>query len=645
MKKRFLTTLFFLVSSITFLMAQTPERMSYQSVLRDARNQLVTNRQVGMQISILHNSPSGTAVYVEQQTATTNAHGLVSVEIGTGHVISGAIATIQWENGTYYIRTEIDLNGGSNYTYTNTNQILTVPYAFHAKTAETLTVFPDETDPLFTDWNYNYHSLRYRPTHVSAFINDVGYVTPATETDPRFFAWGYEYDSLRNKPTHVSAFINDVGYVTPATETDPRFFAWGYEYDSLQNKPTKVSTFDNDAGYVTTEIQNLDSVLTLGNRGGNKQIKDLAAPTDPNDAVTKIFLENYASLRVGNCDTLFLGDSQWVIIPGISIPNGKFNIAILTTNTISNITSVTATSGGNVTFDGNSPVTARGVCWSTSQNPTTTDPHTTDGNNLGTFTSNITNLTPNTTYYVRAYATNDIGTAYGNEVSFTTPDFPPNCGTVTDRDGNVYKTVIIGSQCWMRENLRTTKYADGTAILLGTSTNSSTPYRYYPNNNSSNVSTYGYLYNLAAALYNEECSSNNPSGVQGICPDGWHLPSSLEWWDLRDTLQLEPSHHCNDNDQNLAKALASSSGWNSHGGTCTVGNDLTANNSTGFSSVPAGFYDSGYFNFGEDSYMWTTTGDKNVYAIRYTIKYNEAVLGFDSDQAHKAYSVRCVRDE
>ncbi len=608
MKKRFLTTLFFLVSSITFLMAQTPERMSYQSVLRDARNQLVTNRQVGMQISILHNSPSGTAVYVEQQTATTNAHGLVSVEIGTGHVISGAIATIQWENGTYYIRTEIDLNGGSNYTYTNTNQILTVPYAFHAKTAETLTVFPDETDPLFTDWNYNYHSLRYRPTH-------------------------------------VSAFINDVGYVTPATETDPRFFAWGYEYDSLQNKPTKVSTFDNDAGYVTTEIQNLDSVLTLGNRGGNKQIKDLAAPTDPNDAVTKIFLENYASLRVGNCDTLFLGDSQWVIIPGISIPNGKFNIAILTTDTISNITSVTATSGGNVTFDGNSPVTARGVCWSTSQNPTTSDPHTTDGNNLGTFTSNITNLTPNTTYYVRAYATNDIGTAYGNEVSFTTPDFPPNCGTVTDRDGNVYKTVIIGSQCWMRENLRTTKYADGTAILLGTSTNSSTPYRYYPNNNSSNVSTYGYLYNLAAALYNEECSSNNPSGVQGICPDGWHLPSSLEWWDLRDTLQLEPSHHCNDNDQNLAKALASSSGWNSHDGACTVGNDLTANNSTGFSSVPAGFYNSGYFNFGEDSYMWTTTGNKNVYSIRYTIKYNEAVLGFDSDQAHKAYSVRCVRNE
>ena len=143
MKKYFLTTLFFLLTITAFLTAQTPQRMSYQSVLRDAQNRLVTNRTVGVQISILQNSSTGPAVYVEQQTATTNAHGLVTVVIGTGHVIEGSLATIQWENGTYYIRTQIDLNGGSNYTYTNTNQVLTVPYAFYAKTAETLTVFPE----------------------------------------------------------------------------------------------------------------------------------------------------------------------------------------------------------------------------------------------------------------------------------------------------------------------------------------------------------------------------------------------------------------------------------------------------------------------------------------------------------------------
>jgi hypothetical protein len=293
MKKYFLTTLFFLLSITAFLTAQTPQRMSYQSVLRDAQNRLVTNRQVGVEISILRNFPNGTVVYAERQTATTNAHGLVTVVIGTGQVIEGSMATIQWENGTYYIRTQVDLNGGSNYSYTNTNQILTVPYAFHAKTAETLTVFPEETDPKFTEWNYNYHSLRHRPTHVSAFINDVPYLV--TETDPKFIAWGYEYDSLQNAPTKLSDFENDLGYVTPSTETDPRFFAWGYEYDSLRNAPTQLSKFENDTGYITTEIQNLDSVLTMGNDAGGKQIKNLLDPTEDQDIVTKFFLQNYAS--------------------------------------------------------------------------------------------------------------------------------------------------------------------------------------------------------------------------------------------------------------------------------------------------------------------------------------------------------------
>ncbi len=459
MKKYFLTTLFFLLSITAFLTAQTPQRMSYQSVLRDAQNRLVTNRTVGVQISILQNSSTGPAVYVEQQTATTNAHGLVTVVIGTGHVIEGSLATIQWENGTYYIRTQIDLNGGSNYTYTNTNQVLTVPYAFHAKTAETLTVFPEETDPKFTDWGYNYYSLENRPTHLSGFYNDVGYVTPSTETDPKFVAWGYEYDSLQNAPTNVSDFTNDAGYVTPSTETDPKFVAWGYEYDSLRNAPTNVSEFTNDAGYLT-EKPNLDSVLTVGNSAGKKRIKDLATPIDSNDAVTKIFLENFASLRVGNRDTLFLGDSQWVFIPGISVLNGMSSVPTVITNLVSNIKDTSATFGGNVTSDGNATVTARGVCWSTSSNPTIDDSYTTNGNGLGYFTSNITGLMANTTYYVRAYATNTFETVYGNEVSFKTYDLPTvtttgvsnigdytaTCGGEVTLDGNT--SVLVRGVCW-----------------------------------------------------------------------------------------------------------------------------------------------------------------------------------------------------
>jgi hypothetical protein len=99
-----------------------------------------------MQISILQGSASGTVVYVETQKPTTNANGLVSIEIGGGTVVNGAFATIDWANGLYFIKTETDPTGGTNYTITGTNQLLSVPYALHAKTAETVT---NETDPLF----------------------------------------------------------------------------------------------------------------------------------------------------------------------------------------------------------------------------------------------------------------------------------------------------------------------------------------------------------------------------------------------------------------------------------------------------------------------------------------------------------------
>ncbi len=130
--------------------AQSPEKMSYQAVVRDGSNNLVTSSAVGMQLSILQGSASGTAVYVETQTPTSNANGLVSVEIGSGTVVSGKFATIDWSNGPYFIKTETDPTGGTSYTITGTSQLLSVPYALHAKTAETITGGIIETDPIFT---------------------------------------------------------------------------------------------------------------------------------------------------------------------------------------------------------------------------------------------------------------------------------------------------------------------------------------------------------------------------------------------------------------------------------------------------------------------------------------------------------------
>ena len=127
-------TLVFLISVLSSF-AQSPEGLSYQAIVRDASGTLVVNTNVGMQISMLQGSAAGTAVYVETQTPTTNANGLVSLEIGAGTVVSGNFSTIDWANGPYFIKTETDPTGGTNYSIAATSQMLSVPYALYAKTA------------------------------------------------------------------------------------------------------------------------------------------------------------------------------------------------------------------------------------------------------------------------------------------------------------------------------------------------------------------------------------------------------------------------------------------------------------------------------------------------------------------------------
>lgn len=117
------------------VLSQAPEKMSYQAVIRNNSNALMTNQLIGMKVSILQNSPNGTEVYVETHNSITNENGLVSLEIGGGSVVSGNFSLIDWANGPFYVKTETDPIGGTNYTITGTSQFLSVPYALYAKTA------------------------------------------------------------------------------------------------------------------------------------------------------------------------------------------------------------------------------------------------------------------------------------------------------------------------------------------------------------------------------------------------------------------------------------------------------------------------------------------------------------------------------
>ena len=221
--------------------------------------------------------------------------------------------------------------------------------------------------------------------------------------------------------------------------------------------------------------------------------------------------------------------------------------------------------------------------------------------------------------------------------------------TVTDRDGNTYNTVQIGDQCWMRENLRTTRYADGTSIAQGGTTFYVVAYYwYYPDGNPSNKSTYGLLYNWKAVMRNSTSSDANPSGVKGICPTGWHVPSDAEWTQLLRYVgnrYHESNCMCGNGRVQIAKSLASTIGWPASESECAIGNNPSRNNATGFSAVPADhcYYD-GYGSFGYGATFWSATEDGSSYAYDRSLYYDNAYVDRNDLSKSSCSSVRCLRD-
>jgi uncharacterized protein (TIGR02145 family) len=312
--------------------------------------------------------------------------------------------------------------------------------------------------------------------------------------------------------------------------------------------------------------------------------------------------------------------------PNVIFTTKQITLASLTTTSVTSVDLTTAVSGGNITSDGGGTITARGVCWATTENPTISNGLTVDGIGIGSYTSTLSALIPGTTYYVRAYATNSAGTAYGNEVSFTTL---PAGMTVTDIDGNIYNTVSIGSQVWMAENLKTTKYNDNTTIPLVTDNNlwavdNETGYCWYNNDISSYKDSYGALYKF----YTLSASSN---GGKNVCPTGWHVPSSAEWVTLVNYL--------------LGNDVAGGK-LKETGTTHWLSPNTGATNESGFTALPGGYreIDGRFSNIGTGGYWWTSTWGTGGKAPLYFITNTGANLYQIPLSRNYGFSVRCIKD-
>ena len=303
----------------------------------------------------------------------------------------------------------------------------------------------------------------------------------------------------------------------------------------------------------------------------------------------------------------------------------KASLPTVTTTEITEITINSAISGGEITADGGDDIIEKGVCWNTTTVPTIADSKTSNGKGGGSFTSNLTGLQPGAVYAVRAYATNSAGTAYGEEFSFYTK--------IADIDGNQYTVVNIGTQIWMSENLKTTKYNDNTLIPNVTgnaawASQTTGAYCWYNNDMEFNKPIYGALYNWFAV--------NNGK----LCPAGWHVATDAEYNAMELGLGMAQAQldvwGWRGTDQGTK--MKNSTGWSA---------GQTGNNASGFAAIPGGyrFYQDGSFYYQNIlSYWWTATELDATRAWYRRLDGDNAKVYKAGGEKQAGKYVRCVKN-
>lgn len=294
------------------------------------------------------------------------------------------------------------------------------------------------------------------------------------------------------------------------------------------------------------------------------------------------------------------------------------------TTPISSITISTITSGGNVISDGGSAILSRGICWSTSPSPTVDlITKTSDGNGTGIYNSTITGLTSNITYYLRAYATNSVGTSYGEEFS-TTLWLLMLGPQATDIDGNTYNSRKIGNQIWISSNLKTTKYNNGDLIgttspaTLNISGEISPKYQWAYNGDAGSVLSYGRLYTWYVITDN-----------RNICPTGWHIPTETEWIALVTYLGGE--------------SIAGD--FLKEAGTAHWMSPNPSTNKSGFSAVGGGIrFSNGFDNLQRLGYYWSSSQNNEDNAWYWIMGYSGQGASKYETLKTEGLSVRCIKD-
>jgi hypothetical protein len=421
--KKLYTLLMFIVT--VTIVAQAPQGFNYQATVRNNAGALIINKSVSFKFNIIPTSASGTAVYSESQTVTTDDLGQVSLVIGKGTATTGTFATIDWSTGTYYLG--IELNTGNGFVAMGATQLLSVPYAMYAKSSGVAAI----------------------PTLASVLAknnsaNTTKITNLADPTDAQDAATKAYVDANSKSFMNINGFENSQTWQDNSTvNLVPNSFNFINANNTTLVFPSKPDNCcSRDVIYIYM-MQNPDKERKVTLKPNGFPV----AFSKYEDNELKSSISNtiqFVGVFKSGLNTIINVGDYWMCADFFY--NETITIPTLTTNPVSLISYTSANSGGTISNDGGSPVTSRGVVWSTTKNPTIAlTTKTIDSNGNGAFSSTLSSLTNGTTYYIRAYATNSVGTSYGNEITFTTNNinlsngliaYYPFNGNANDISGN-----------------------------------------------------------------------------------------------------------------------------------------------------------------------------------------------------------------
>ena len=638
--KKFYAILCLAIATLTQLQAQAPQGFNYQATVRNSAGGLIINTNVYFKFNVIQGSLTAVPVFTETHYVSTDDLGQVNLVIGQGTANLGSFSELDWSLGSYYLGIELDT--GNGYLAMGTTQLLSVPYALYAENS--------------------------------------GNSTPTT---PNLEAVLAENNSANNQQ------IKDLQDPTEAQDAVTK----NYVDTEIENSE-----------------QDIEQVLTQGNDANGIQLKGIADPTEAQDAVTKAYFENNTTssgLSPGSTvgDMLYWDGENWTQIPSPE-NNGtlKFCEGQLTWGACKAEIRIYDIFHGqyirySIDTNGSDVIDVRAFI---SQENTVPDENDLiffgwPNNNPGTnylYDNNdqiqLLYLDTNTTYFIRLRVESNLGVSYSNvlQYSFTESDLDNDydgysvnqgdcddndaqvnpgateiedgidndcdgdidegfneSGTVTDINGNTYDYLTYGNQVWTVDNAEMVTYRDGTPIPEVTNAteweNLTTGAWCYYNNDP----TKPRLYNWYAVMGIHDTDPNTPN--KEFAPEGWHVPSDAEWTTLENHLIANGYNYDDTTTGNkIAKAMASTTGWNSSTEPGAPGNDQSLNNDSGFNAFPEGyrnFYGS-FLNEGNNAFFRSST-ENNTNSAWYRNLFSNNILLIRSNYSKQnGLSVRFVRD-